>query len=54
MVDSGSEAKLLLEGGQVRVNEVTETRRGRRLSNGDRVAVAGDIATVVALGNTAP
>lgn len=48
MVDSGSEAKLLLEDEQVRVNDVTETRRGRRLRNGDKVAVPGDIAEVIA------
>ena len=48
MVDSGSEAKLLLEEEQVRVNDVTETRRGRRLRNGDKVAVPGDIAEVIA------
>ena len=49
MVDTGSEAKLLLEDEQVRVNDVIETRRGRRLRSGDRVAVAGDIAKVVAV-----
>ncbi|HET9077761.1 MAG TPA: RNA-binding S4 domain-containing protein [Acidimicrobiales bacterium] len=54
MVDSGSEAKLLLEDEQVRVNDVTETRRGRRLRIGDRIAVAGDIAKVVAWEATAP
>lgn len=52
MVDSGSEAKLLLEDEQVRVNDVTETHRGRRLRSGDRVAVAGDTAEVVAAGET--
>lgn len=48
MVDSGSEAKLFLEGEQVGVNDVIERRRGRRLRSGDRVAVAGDVAQVVA------
>ncbi len=50
MVDSGSEAKLLLEDGQVRVNDVIETRRGRRLRIGDEIAVPGDVAMVVATG----
>lgn len=54
MADSGSEAKLLLEDEQVRVNEVTETRRGRRLLIGDKVAVAGDTVEVVAWEATAP
>lgn len=54
MVDSGSDAKLLLEGQQVRVNDATETRRGRRLRNGDTVAVGGDIARLVACETTAP
>lgn len=46
IVDSGSEAKLLLEDEQVRVNDVTETRRGRHLRSGDRVAVGGEVAEV--------
>ena len=53
MVDSGSEAKLLLEDEKVQVNDVIETRRGRRLRSGDKVAVGGDIAKVVAEGATA-
>lgn len=47
MVDSGSEARLLLEDEQVQVNDVIETRRGRHLRSGDKVAVAGDVARVV-------
>ena len=48
MVDSGSDAKFLLGEGQVRVNDVIEIRRGRRLCIGDEIAVAGDVAKVVA------
>ena len=40
LVDSGSEAKPLLAGGMVRVNDVVETRRGRQLVVGDVVAIA--------------
>jgi ribosome-associated protein len=40
LVDSGSEAKPLLAGGMVRVNDVVETRRGRQLVPGDVVAIA--------------
>ncbi len=39
LVDSGSEAKPLLEQGLVTVNGEVETRRGRRLRHGDVVAV---------------
>lgn len=40
LVESGGEAKLLLAGGQVRVNGVVETRRGAQLHPGDVVHVA--------------
>ena len=42
LVDSGGDAKALLETGGVRVNGEVETRRGRRLHRGDEVVVAGD------------
>ena len=47
LVDSGSEAKPLLAGGMVRVNDVVETRRGRQLVVGDVVAVAARSVKVV-------
>ena len=34
-VESGGEAKLRIRSGEVRVNGVVETRRGKRLSAGD-------------------
>jgi len=40
-VDSGADAKALLAGGAVTVNGEPETRRGRQLGRGDRVAVGG-------------
>jgi ribosome-associated protein len=40
-VDQGSDVKLLLAAGQVRVNDAVETRRGRRLVVGDRVESGG-------------
>ena len=43
LVDSGSEAKPLLAGGMVRVNDVVETRRGRQLVVGDVVAIAAQV-----------
>jgi ribosome-associated protein len=47
LVDSGSEAKPLLAGGMVRVNDVVETRRGRQLVVGDVVAIAARSVKVV-------
>lgn len=41
MVENGGEAKLRIQGGEVRVNGQVETRRGRQLQQGDRVEFAG-------------
>lgn len=41
MVGTGGEAKHLIQGGEVLVNGETETRRSRKLHNGDRVTFAG-------------
>ena len=38
---TGGEAKQRIQRGDVRVNGVIETRRGRQLSNGDAVEVDG-------------
>jgi ribosome-associated protein len=38
---TGGQAKLLIQGGAVRVNGEVETRRGRKLRRGDRVEVEG-------------
>ncbi len=38
---SGGEAKQRIQRGDVRVNDVIETRRGRQLSPGDMVAIDG-------------
>lgn len=42
VVEVGSDAKLLLEDGAVRVNGEVEARRGRTLFRGDVVTVDGD------------
>ncbi len=39
LVDSGSDAKMLLMGGEVTVNDEVETRRGRQLRDGDIVTL---------------
>lgn len=41
LVDSGSDAKFLLAGGEVSVNGEIETRRGRQLRAGDLVEYDG-------------
>lgn len=45
-VQTGGEAKLLIQSGEVRVNGDVETRRGRKLVEGDRVLAYGKKFTV--------
>lgn len=45
-VSSGIEAKVLIADGEVTVNGETETRRGRKLRDGDKVSVRGSSFTV--------
>jgi ribosome-associated protein len=42
LVGSGGEAKVLIQGGEVRVNDEVETRRGRKLEEGDVVEVGDE------------
>ena len=42
IAESGGMAKVLIQGGEVKVNGEVETRRGRRLRPGDLIQVAGD------------
>jgi ribosome-associated protein len=46
IVQTGGEAKLLIQNGEVKVNGEVETRRGRKLVVGDRVSVFGEDLTV--------
>ena len=41
VVASGGQAKVMVQSGEVQVNDDIELRRGRKLVNGDRVVVAG-------------
>ena len=41
IVPTGGQAKLMIQGGEVLVNGMVETRRGKRLLPGDQVIVAG-------------
>ncbi len=47
VAQDGGEAKALLEAGEVLVNGVAETRRGRQLHPGDTVLAAGERLLVV-------
>jgi ribosome-associated protein len=46
IVQTGGQAKLLIQAGEVRVNGAVETRRGRKLFKGDRVVTMGETLTV--------
>lgn len=45
-VSSGGQAKLLIQGGKVLVNNQVETRRRRQLKSGDEVAYLDEVFTV--------
>jgi ribosome-associated protein len=48
LAGSGGAAKVLITGGEVRVNGDTETRRGRKLRAGDQVALGDALVRIVA------
>jgi ribosome-associated protein len=50
MIESGSDARLLMVNGDVLVNGVVETRRGRQLHVGDVVTLGGLSSRVTAGG----
>ncbi len=41
IVQTGGEAKVIIQAGEVMVNDVEEIRRGRKLRSRDRVSVSG-------------
>lgn len=41
IASTGGEAKLMIQGGDVQVNGVLETRRRRQLVQGDKVTIGG-------------
>ena len=45
--DTGVDAKFIIEDGKVKVNGEVETRRGRKLYNGDTFTVNNDEITVI-------
>ena len=46
LTETGGQAKLLIQNGEVRVNGKIETRRGRKLVSGDKVTFKGKTLTV--------
>jgi ribosome-associated protein len=46
LVETGGQAKLLIQAGEVRVNRQVETRRGRKLVAGDSVNLMGQTLQV--------
>jgi ribosome-associated protein len=46
IVQTGGQAKLLIQAGEVKVNGRVETRRGRKLVMGDRVVTLGQTLQV--------
>ncbi len=46
LVETGGQAKLVIQDGEVRVNSKVETRRGRKLVNGDKVTFKGKTVIV--------
>ncbi|NJO47419.1 MAG: RNA-binding S4 domain-containing protein [Oscillatoriales cyanobacterium RM2_1_1] len=48
-VQTGGHAKVLIQSGEVKVNDQVETRRGRKLVEGDRVSL-GQQSYLVQLG----
>jgi len=50
IAESGSDAKVMIEDGEVSVNGEIETRRGRKLHEGDEVTAGGESFRVMRAG----
>ncbi len=48
IAQTGGQAKMLIQAGEVRVNGKLEIQRGRKLAEGDRVTTMGETFTVEA------
>ena len=42
VVQSGGEAKMIIKSGKITVNGIVETRRGRKLMDGDQIIYANE------------
>lgn len=47
LVESGVDAKIMIQQGLVKVNGITECQRGKKLHNGDEISYKGDIIKIV-------
>ena len=47
LVESGVEAKIVIQNGEVKVNDVTETQRGKKLYDGDIVTFDRDEIKII-------
>lgn len=47
LVQDGFEAKMIIQAGEVLVNGIRETRRGKKLKSGDRVIFGENIFEIV-------
>lgn len=47
LVENGAEAKFAIQSGQVQVNGVTQTQRGKKLTDGDLVFYGGQEIRIV-------
>lgn len=47
LVESGVEAKIVIQNGEVKVNNLTETQRGKKLYDGDVVSFDGQEVKIV-------
>jgi ribosome-associated protein len=47
LVESGVEAKIVIQNGEVKVNGVTETQRGKKLYDGDIVTFDRDEIKII-------
>jgi ribosome-associated protein len=46
LAETGGQAKLLIQSGKVKVNGVVETRRKKRLKEGDTIQVGEEVFTL--------
>lgn len=46
LIDTGGQAKIVIQNGEVKVNGKNETRRGRKLIDGDKVTYNGKTIVV--------
>ena len=46
MVNTGGQAKLVIQGGEVQLNGIVETRRKKKLKHGDKVTFNGETLMV--------